>query len=72
MERFDQQEIVTGLKLGCGEGYGSATANPMSGDLPDAVGDVLQTGGNGVAARVHRLCGGGCCGVEGLNLRLQD
>ena len=30
MERFDLQEIVTGLELGCGEGYGGATANPMT------------------------------------------
>ena len=43
---------MTGLELGHGEGYCGATANPMSGDLPDAVGDVLQTGGDGVAARV--------------------
>ena len=72
MEWFDLQEIVTGLELGRSEGYGSAMTNPMSSDLPDAVADVLHTGGDGVAARVHRLCGGGCCGVEGLNLRLQD
>ena len=44
----------------------------MFGDLPDAVGDVLQTGGDGVAVRVHQLSGSGCCGVEGLDLRLQD
>ena len=72
MERFDLQEIVTGLELGHGEGYCGATANPMSGDLPDAVGDVLQTGGDGVAARVLRLGSCGFCGVEGLDLRLQD
>ena len=66
MERFDLQEIVTSLELGCGEGYSDATANPMSGDLPDAVGDVQQTDGDGVAAHVHRLGGGGCCGAEGL------
>jgi hypothetical protein len=47
-------------------------ANPMSSDLPDSVGDVLQTSGDGVAAQVHRLGGGGCYGMEGLNLRLQD
>ena len=63
---------MTGLELGRGEGYGGATVNPVSGDLPDAVGDVLQAGGDGVAARVYRLGGGGCCGVEGLDLRLQD
>jgi len=63
---------MTGLELGRGEGYCGATANPMSGDLSDEVGDVLQTGGDGVAARVHRLGGGGCCGVEGLDLRFQD
>ena len=63
---------MTGLELGRGEGYGGATANPMSGDLPDVVGDVLQTGSDDVAVRVHRLDGGGCCGVEGLDLRFQD
>ena len=68
MDRFDLQEVVTSLKLGSGEGYSGATADPMFGDLPDAVGDVLQTGGDGVTARVHRLGGGGCCSVEGLNL----
>ena len=72
MEWFELQEIVTGLELGHGEGYGSATAHPMSGDLLNAVGDVLQTGGDGVTARVNRLGGGGCCIMEGLNLRLQD
>ena len=59
---------MAGLELSCGEGHIGATANPMTGDLPNAVGDVLQTGGDGVAARVHRLGGGGCCGVEGLDL----
>ena len=59
---------MTCLKLGRSEGYCGAMANPMSGDLPDAVGDVLQTGGDGVAARVHRFGGGGCCSMEGLNL----
>ena len=63
---------MTGLELGRGEGYSGATANPLSGDLPDAVGDVLQTGGDGVATRIHQLSGGGCCGMEGLDLRLQD
>ena len=41
VERFDLQEIVTGLELGRGEGYGGTTANPMSGDVPNLVGDVL-------------------------------
>ena len=72
VDRFDLQEVVAGLELSCGEGYSSAAANSMSGDLPDEVGDVLQTGGDGVAARIHRLGGGGCCGVEGLDLRFQD
>ena len=39
--RFDLQEVVTSLKLGSGEGYSGAAADPMSGDLPDVVGDVL-------------------------------
>ena len=68
MEQFDLQEIVTGLELGRSEGYDGAMANPMSGDLPNTVGDVLQTGGDGVTARVHRLGGGGCCDMEGLDM----
>ena len=44
MDLFDLQEIMTGLELGRGEGYGGTTANTMSGDLPDAVGDVMQMG----------------------------
>ena len=63
---------MAGLELSCGEGHSGAAADPMFGDLPDAVRDVLQTGGDGVAARVHRFGGGGCCSMEGLNLRLQD
>jgi hypothetical protein len=72
VDRFDLQEIMTSLELGRGEGDDGATANPMSGDLPDAVGDVMQMGSDGVAARVHRLSSGGYYGVEGLDLRLQD
>ena len=41
VDRFDLQEVVTNLKLGSGEGYSGAAADPMSGDLPDAIGDVL-------------------------------
>ena len=63
---------MTSLKLGSGERYSGAAADPMFGDLPDAVGDVLQTSGDGVAARVHQLGSSGCCDVEGLDLRLQD
>ena len=63
---------MAGLELGCDEGYGGAMVNTVSGDLPDTVGDVLQAGGDGVATRVYRLGGGGCCSVEGLDLRLQD
>ena len=63
---------MASLELGCGKGYSGAAMDPMSSDLPDTVGDVLQTGGDGVAARIHRLGGGGCCGVEGLDLRFQD
>ena len=70
MDRFDLQEVVTNLELGGGEGYSSAAADPMSSDLPDAVGDVLQASGDGVAASIHRPGGGGSCGVEGLDLRL--
>ena len=59
---------MTDLELDRSGGYGSATVNPMSGDIPDAVGDVLQTDGDGVAMHVHRLGGGGCCDMEGLDL----
>ena len=41
VDRFDLQEVVTSLKLGSGESYSGAAADSMSGDLPDAVGDVL-------------------------------
>ena len=72
MDRFDLQEVVAGFELSCAEGYSGATADPMYDDLSDAVGDVLQAGGDGVAASVYRPgCGGGC-GMEGLDLRLQD
>ena len=56
------------LELGCGEGYGSSVVDSMSSDLPDAVRDVPQAGGHGVAAGVHRLDGGGCCGMESMDL----
>jgi len=46
--------------------------DPMSGDLLDAAGNVPQTSGDGVATSIHRAGGGGCCGMEGLDLRLQD
>ena len=72
VNRLDRQEVMAGLELGCGESHSGAAADPMSSDLPDVAGDVPQTGGDGVAASVHRPgCGGGC-GVEGLDLRLQD
>ena len=66
--RFNLREVVAGLELSCGEGHSGTTANPITGDLPDAVGNVLQTGGGGVAACIHRLGGGGCCGMESLDL----
>ena len=72
MDRFDLQEVVASLELGCSEGYSGAAIDPMSGDLPDEVGDVLQAGSDGVAASVHRSGGGGRCSMEGLDLRLQD
>jgi len=50
MNRLDLQEVVAGLELGCGEGYGGSAADSMPGDLPDAARDVLQAGGHGVAA----------------------
>ena len=65
--RFNLREVMAGLELSCGP----ATANPMTGDLPDTVG-VQQTGGGGVATSVHRSSRGGGCGMEGLNLRLQN
>jgi hypothetical protein len=51
--RFNLREVVAGLELSYGEGHSGTTANPMTGDLPDTVGDVLQTGGDGVTASVH-------------------
>ena len=72
VDRFDLQKIVAGMELGCGEGHSGASADPVPGNLPDAVGDILQEGGDGVATSVHRSGSGGCCGVEGLDLRLQD
>ena len=72
MNRLDLQEVVAGLELGCGEGHSGAAADPMSDDLPDAAGDVLETSGDGVTASIHRSGGDGCCGMEGLDLRLQD
>ena len=58
--------------MSCGEGHSGAPANPMTGDLPDTVGDVLQAGGDGVAASVHRSGRSGGCRMEGLNLQLQN
>ena len=72
MDRLDLQEVVAGQILGHGEGYSSTPADPVSGDLTDAVGDVPQTGGDSVAASIHRSGGGSSRGVEGLDLRLQD
>jgi hypothetical protein len=69
---FDLQEVVNSLKLGSGEGYSGAAVDPMTGDLLDAVGDVMQTGSDGVTASVYRLGRGGGCSMEGLYLRLQD
>jgi len=37
---LDLQEVMARLELGCGEGYSGTAADPMSGDLPDAVRDV--------------------------------
>ena len=55
------------MVLGCGESHSSTPEDPMSGDLPDAVGDIPQMSGDRVTASIHRSgCGG--CGVEGLDL----
>ena len=63
---------MAGLVLGYDEGHSSAPADPVSGDLLDAARNVPQAGNDNVTASVHRAgCGGGC-GVEGLDLRLQD
>ena len=70
--RFNLREVMAGLELSCGEGHISATANLMTGNLQDSIGDVLQTGGDGVAASIHRSGRGGGCSMEGLNLRLQN
>ena len=72
VDRLDLQEVMAGLVLGCGEGHSSTVADPMSSNLPDAAGDVLETSGDGVTASIHRSGGDGCCGMEGLDLRLQD
>ena len=63
---------MAGLVLGCGKGHSGTPADPVSGDLLDAAGDVLQKVGDGVATSGHRAGGGGGCGVEGLDLRPQD
>ena len=68
VDRLDLRELMAGLVLGCGEGHSSTAVDPMSSNLPDAAGDVLQTGGDGVAASFHRSGGSGYCGVEGLDL----
>jgi hypothetical protein len=68
VERLDLQEVMAGLVLGCGRGHSGTMVNPMSGNRPDAAGDVPQTGGDGVAASVHRSGGGGRCSMEGLDL----
>ena len=68
MDRFDLQEVVASLELGCSKGYSGTAMDSMSSDLPDAVGDVLQAGGDGVATSIHRPGGGGCYGVKGLDL----
>ena len=49
VDRLDLQELMAGLVLGCGEGHNSTAVDPMSGNLPDVVGDVPQTGGYGSA-----------------------
>ena len=41
VSRFNLREVVAGLELSCGEGHSGAAVDIMSGDLPDAVGDVL-------------------------------
>ena len=51
--RFNLREVMAGLELSCGEGHIGTTANLMTVDLPDVVGDVLQTGSDGVTASVH-------------------
>jgi hypothetical protein len=63
---------VASLELGCGEGYGGAATDSMSGNILDTVGDVLQASGDGVAASIRRPGCGGSCGLEGLDLQLQD
>ena len=45
--------------------------DPVTGNLSDAVGDVLQAGCDGVAPGIHRSCSGSSRVQEGLDLRLQ-
>ena len=59
---------MAGLVLGCGEGHSSVPVDPVSCDLLDTAGDVLQTVGDGVAMSVHRAGGSGGYGVKVLDL----
>ena len=67
-----EPEVATGLALHHGKSHGNALANPVSGSFPNTVGDIPQTGDDGVTASIHRVRRSGSCGVEGLDLRLQN
>ena len=70
--RLHEPEVATGLALHHGKSHGNALANPVSGSFPNTVGDIPQTGDDGVTASIHRVRRSGSCGVEGLDLRLQN
>ena len=65
-------EVVPGQGLHHGKSDGGASVDSMAGNLLDVIGDVLQASGDGVAPSIHRFCYDSSCGVENLNLRLQD
>ena len=59
-------EVVPRQGLHHSKGDGGASVNSMTGDLPNRVGDVLQTSGDGIAPSIHRFCGGDRYIEEGL------
>jgi hypothetical protein len=59
-------EVVPRQGLHHSNGDGGASVNSMTGDLPNTVGDVLQTSGDGIAPSIFRFYGGGCYNEEGL------
>ena len=61
-------EIVARHCLHHCKGNGGSAMDPMTGNLLDAVRDVLQPGGNSFALGVNRFRSSSCSRVEGLDL----